>query len=1107
MSINKKDYTLVARKLLKELLDDITGENESWLFGKKPSDCVMIGMIGADTTEASIIKGEDVDNQKFQAIPSIGLRFHVPSQTKKINIVLKGKLFYRSMPSFEDQCKFLVDKYSKANLDKNIDSVESLQNYVLEGAKSAGYIEPKEGLVLTYKSIALSEFEAFPFDLDNPEESGKLLNHKIQEILNQKVDSIADDSIIGKNVSRPITSFLSEPTFNKILDASVAKVLPRWNISLYTDVIDYDGYKEVVVQLVNDTEKNQLALSYETAIFNGGVQIHSDNGFVPISLSAVKHYYADNPEMPAIGSNCAVKQISGTCIETENIPMHEQKRVVTIDRYNQYVEFQKLIEEPILNLKMIWSEMSKKLLEYRNALKIAKREKSYAYCHAFSEEIDDFEREITRFLHGIQLIENRADVRKAFELMNRTFALNKKYKGWRLFQIVFIVSELMDMVNCEYENTPGFACNDIKNVDLIYFSTGGGKTETFLGCCVFAGFFDRIRGKENGVTAIIKYPLRLLAAQQLDRVLVLTINANKIKKQFSIAGDDFSVGFFTGSKNTPNKIEEKKRQDIDSMTQENRNAVYRQVDICPICKSEMNVFFDDDSWQLKHRCVNETCQYEPPIYIVDDEIYRYSPTFVISTIDKMANIGTSMGFKALFGQATNRCVKHGFISSGNRCKVPGCKCQIELDIDRKDPVPTLSIQDEMHLVNQSLGTFDSHYESLIQYYCSTLVPRAQRKTIKYIGATATISNFDEHIRNLYNKDAKKFPATVMRENFYSETDKTDICRIILGAALYGGSITDSFQKMITQMRIIVSQWMDSADSKLPILQAEGFEGDLLALKQVLQCYLIEIIYNNSKNDAGNIRAVLENQGNNALLAENLPVFNIAEISGDVEFKEIKNVMHDIEATDDKYQTSNVIVATSAISHGVDEDCFNQIFFFGMPNQTSEYIQAYSRVGRAYTGLVFDVFRIIRDRDKSFLKNFYNYHMYKELLIDPVPINRYAKNAIYCTLPGIVAALLYQHYVKKWYAMEVTKAIDNGLLTYDMLKNDVEAIYDCANQSSLMYKEIIEKEVRLIFNAFKNNTNMDVSISELIQKSTSHHKGPMTNLRDVDVPLEINLKEA
>ena len=145
-------------------------------------------------------------------------------------------------------------------------------------------------------------------------------------------------------------------------------------------------------------------------------------------------------------------------------------------------------------------------------------------------------------------------------------------------------------------------------------------------------------------------------------------------------------------------------------------------------------------------------------------------------------------------------------------------------------------------------------------------------------------------------------------------------------------------------------------------------------------------------------------------------------------------------------------------------------------------------------------------DKLFLKNFYNYHTYKELLIDPVPINRYAKNAIYCTLPGIVAALLYQHYVKKWYAMEVTKVINSGLLTLDMLIRDVEGIYDCANQSSQMYKEIIDREVALIFHAFETNTSMDLSISELIKKSTSHHKGPMTNLRDVDIPLEINLKE-
>lgn len=1105
MSVNKKDYTIVARHLLNELISDITGENEGWLFGKRPSDCVMIGMIGADTKEASVIKGEDVDNQKFSKIPSIGIRFRVPCGTKNISFALKGKLFYRSMPSYEDQCRFLIEKYSKTS-EGQISSVEDIQNHVLAAAaQDPEFVEPKETLVLTYKSILLQELGEFSLDLDNLTSSSADANYNINALLEKKIDEIVGESIAGKNVSRPVSSFLAKESFAKILASSVTKAMPNWGISIYTEIVDYETYREVMIQLVNDTEETQLPLSYETAVFNGGLSVCCENGFLPISLNAVKHYYADDPVMPAIGNNCAVCQPSKTQLETENTPLYEQKRTVTINKYNQYVEFQKLIEDPVSNLTFICGEMRNKLHEYRSDLSVARRQKPEGYWREFSEEIDAFEREIIRFAKGINLIKNRSDVRLAFELMNRTFALNKKYKGWRMFQIVFIVSELMDMINCEYENTPGFVCNDIKNVDLIYFSTGGGKTETFLGCCMFAGFFDRIRGKENGVTAIIKYPLRLLAAQQLDRVLLLTINANKVKAEYSIGGDDFSVGFFTGSKNTPNKIDDTKKKDIESLTQENRNALYRQIDICPMCKSEMNVFFDEHLWQLRHQCTNESCSYEPPIHIVDDEIYRYSPTFVISTIDKMANIGTSMGFKALFGQATNRCVRHGFINSGTRCGVPGCKCQIERDVERKDPVPTLSIQDEMHLVNQSLGTFDSHYESLIQYYCANLIPQNQRKTIKYIGATATISNFDEHIRNLYNKDAKKFPATVMRENFYSQTDDTDVCRIILGAALYGGSITDSFQKMITQMRIIVSQWIQNAAKKLADLKEMGFTGGISELRQILHYYLIAIVYNNSKNDAGNIRAVLENQGTNALLAENVPDFDIAEISGDVEFKEIKNVMHEIEAVEDKYKAKNVIVATSAISHGVDEDCFNQIFFFGMPNQTSEYIQAYSRVGRAYTGLVFDVFRIIRDRDKSFLKNFYNYHTYKELLIDPVPINRYAKNAIYCTLPGIIAALLYQHYVKKWQAIDVTKAIRDGLLTYEMLRDDVEAIYDCANQSSQLYKGIIEQEVLLIFNAFKNNTSTGVSISDLIRKSSSHRKGPMTNLRDVDVPLEINLK--
>ena len=148
---------------------------------------------------------------------------------------------------------------------------------------------------------------------------------------------------------------------------------------------------------------------------------------------------------------------------------------------------------------------------------------------------------------------------------------------------------------------------------------------------------------------------------------------------------------------------------------------------------------------------------------------------------------------------------------------------------------------------------------------------------------------------------------------------------------------------------------------------------------------------------------------------------------------------------------------------------------------------------------------MRDRDKSYLRNFVNFHEYKDILINPVPINRYAKNAIYTTLPGIVTALLIQRYVNNDKALSVTKLIQDNILTYEKLLNDVNCIYSCENQDSAMYKQIIEHEVKNIFNAFRANVSSQKSIVDIIKSSTTNHKGPMTNLRDVDVALEVDMR--
>ena len=1096
MDREKHNSTVVAKAALHELLSEINGENEEWLFGKIPSENVMIGMIDSVEQEDNYVEDDVENNGMYKSIPSIGMRFRVPNNQQKIIISLKGKLFYRIRPTFEQQVKFLIEKYNGAD-GLLIKTKEELVSFIEKNPE--GKIDT---IVRTNKSIDLSTLGSFVFDL--LENDADKIELALRQKLDDAIDSIKTKSVSFNGNTYPTIKLLDEQNYEHFLDSHEKQTIPVWNIQLATKIEKCDSFYEICIQLTNKTVKNTISGGYESAIFNGGLIVKSDRGFIPYPLNTFKHYYISNPVLLAIGNSCSVKQTDSSTLETDNVPEYFEHRIKTVDSLNSYVEFRKLIEDPSTNLLFIASQMEKRIESLYQDLEIAKSKYGASeYVNEFEKEIGDFAFEIKRFKNGIELLTNKRMIRDAFKMMNSTFSISGKYAGWRLFQIVFIVSEIADIVNSEYEHTPGFLSTDIDNADLLYFPTGGGKTETFFGCMVFAGFFDRLRGKKDGVTAIVKYPLRLLAAQQLDRLLQITINANRIKKENSIDGEDFAVGFFAGSNNTPNMIDRNKANDMKSYPQEMMNDLYRQIDVCPICGSPMNVIFDEDKWVLKHVCSKQECCFEPPVFITDDEIYRYNPSFIVSTIDKMANVGQSLGFSLLLGQSKAKCPKHGYLR-GISCIYANCKCEIETDVVRKDPVPTLFIQDELHLVSESLGTFDSHYESFISFYCENLVPIEHRKKIKYIGATATISNYKEHIKELYGKDARMFPVSVKQSSFYSKIDHEDVSRIIVGAALYGDSITKSIEKLVTLMRIIVSKWLINADYYLSFFRKNGFVGTVEELKKMLNRYLIEIVYSNSKVDSGNVFTALEGIGNNTLIAERLPKFNIVEISSNIDFKEIKSIMYNVESDDNKFNTNNVIMATSSISHGVDEDDFNQIFFFGMPNQTAEYIQAYSRVGRKYTGIVFDIFRLVRNRDKSYLKNFDNFHQYKNLVISPVPINRYAKNAIYSTLPGILTALFYQYYARNQMAYCVTKKIKDGLLRLDDLVANVKKIYNCEAANSRLYEQIIEEEVEKIYHAFQANNDSNIKIPELIKKHSSKHKVPMTSLRDVDASLEIKM---
>ena len=237
------------------------------------------------------------------------------------------------------------------------------------------------------------------------------------------------------------------------------------------------------------------------------------------------------------------------------------------------------------------------------------------------------------------------------------------------------------------------------------------------------------------------------------------------------------------------------------------------------------------------------------------------------------------------------------------------------------------------------------------------------------------------------------------------------------------------------------------------------------------------------------------------------------MTSDVDFQTVRKTLFDIQSNRGDLESTNILLATSTISHGVDEDSFNIMYFFGMPNNNAEYIQAYSRTGRKYTGIVIDIIRLMRTRDRSYLKNFVVFHQNKDDLVEAVPINRWAKNAIYSTLPGLLSALLMQYYTvannldAMYWAVDLKKMLNEGRIDEEEVIRHMVGIYACNEREklSLAYKEVIAEEVHNVLNGIANgNFQKDEFLSDAISKYTHGKKRPMISLRDTEEQIEIKI---
>jgi hypothetical protein len=723
---------------------------------------------------------------------------------------------------------------------------------------------------------------------------------------------------------------------------------------------------------------------------------------------------------------------------------------------------------------------------------------------------------------------------KSWLFLNQTFSLanpqipGQARAGWRLFQLAFVLCHVPTLASRIADYSGYFdAAFDEDAVSLLYMSTGGGKTEAFFGVLTYALFIDRLRGKKRGVTAMMHYPLRLLTVQQAQRLARLLAKAEVVRRREKVGGSAFEIGFWVGGNNTPNATERKPGQVLPALTciptwsdargrdeaalcsgsdaidREYRAAkeAWDKLPTCPFCRSKLGTalrLLPERHNRLAIVCLSRECVWnswhngpapEPlPFLIVDTDIYRRAPAILLGTIDKLALLGQNTAtidrIAGMFGLA--RVLEGGpdgllLMPSGeaaqdccdneNYAKIsPAHQEGTEVFVD---PFPALIVQDEMHLLEESLGTFGGIFETGLFTWLERLsrllgsraarIPGAPDKPRlpHVIGATATAADVAKHTRALYQKSVIQFPhpGPTLHEGFYTRiagfTDGDEFLKprtvasgspkAIEAAApwgrVYASLMTNGRLHTVTTLSILaahsatITRWqrdlssgdtsrchrasseiLDSiadrpwSDGRRRLIEAAAADGRFDRLAALVDLHRIELTYVTNKKGGDQILSALEAEVREAHGAMGqgyeLRAYETALISGGVDIAGIQAVIAAAERafdpmSDDIAGSLRVIVATSAISHGVDVESFNSMAFAGMPSDIAEYIQASSRVGRTHVGFSLLIPTPQTRRDRFVVEVHDSFHRLLERMISPPAVERWADRAIIRTVPSLV----------------------------------------------------------------------------------------------------------
>lgn len=984
-----------------------------------------------DTTEA---------NSYFPS--NFGLTFCVPQETKTIQVVFTAGL-YENIES-----KWLERKVSIIKHD-----FEALQNNPrfpfkdeiwYEGDDQRGYMFMKADAKITFRELN-KRYREFQYS----KEVDKTGANRFEILISARVykrQQLRKEITISVEESAEIEVFTQK-------EEAIAKC--------FTKVYDYKGNKYVKVILKNTFEphpKNKFSFANEAlnqkTFFQVG--IYAETPLLPYKSYASENPFDEEAEIIdfqyraiknyGIGHGCAVQweqPENPKWIETTFLPEVKIPSVTNAFR----PETKHLESVARLKNLSVWTDWSnEKIIEQLHAFVDAYEDwidtnqnpeaEKYPDKQKITAKIIEKQRiNANRLRRNVELLANNDEVFHCFQLANtamliqmvisidkrfgkeekewaeiKTYLVDdetlyqslnffKKYENpiaYRPFQLAFLLLNLESMVDLE-------ASDRREIVDLIWFPTGGGKTEAYLALTAFTIIWRRLQHPDNyeGVSVIMRYTLRLLTSQQFERAgrLIAALEFMRRKQtelNVSLGDEPITIGMWVGLATTPNKLEVAKEKiginsdeekTIDKQvrnlnknkTQENADSAYRynvfQISACPWCgcktitKNERGEFahgYTTDNKRFTIKCRNKKCEFREaiPVDVVDESLYNNPPTLLFATVDK-------------FAQLAHVPDGHVFFNSLKENGLP----------------PDLIIQDELHLLNGPLGSVVGLFELLVEHLCTK-----GRHIPKIIASTATTRNTDYQIASLYgDRKVNIFPPQGLSatDNFFSQTTD-ESKRLHVGFMPTGKTMLDTQANQVIPNLLLARVLLKGQISD------EDFSNYWTLVSYYNSLKSVGKIYNKVGGEITDTLRQLHNQLNLSHLAYNFYGLTdrTQELTSRVESSKIKSVLKELEAgfnlhegeNNRKYvhDTVDLVLASNMFSVGIDIGRLNVILMNGQPKNIAEYIQASSRVARTHEGIVINLLDGNLSRERSYFENYGPFHQAYYRFVEPLTVTPFTE---------------------------------------------------------------------------------------------------------------------